>query len=164
MSNKVGSAVGSLGSAIGKGLIAGLAGTAAITISQMIEMKITKRKASSAPADAATKVLDVKAATLADKEKFSTEVHWAYGTSWGIARGLICLTGLKGIAASIVHYAAIHASAIVMETKLGIAPPISEWEPKTIAIDAMHHSVYAIAAGLVYDAIDYSDTDSLPSA
>ena len=39
--------------AIGKGLMAGAAGTLAITLSQMIEMKITKRKPSTAPADAA---------------------------------------------------------------------------------------------------------------
>ncbi len=38
-------AVGELGSVIGKGLIAGLAATAAITISQMIEMKITLKRA-----------------------------------------------------------------------------------------------------------------------
>jgi hypothetical protein len=40
----------SLASAIGIGMIAGLAGTLAITISQMIEMKITKRSMSKAPA------------------------------------------------------------------------------------------------------------------
>ncbi|MDB5009882.1 MAG: hypothetical protein JWQ06_671, partial [Mucilaginibacter sp.] len=42
-------ALGELGSAIGKGLLAGLAATAAMTLSQMIEMKITKREPSDAP-------------------------------------------------------------------------------------------------------------------
>jgi len=67
--------------AMGKGLMAGAAGTLAITLSQMIEMKITKRKPSEAPAKAAEKVLDVKPATEEDKSKLSQEVHWAYGTT-----------------------------------------------------------------------------------
>jgi hypothetical protein len=46
-------ALGELGNTIGKGLFAGLAATAAITISQMIEMKITKRE----PGDAPVKVV-----------------------------------------------------------------------------------------------------------
>ncbi len=53
-------ALGSLGAAIGKGILAGLAGTLAMTLSQMIEMKITKRKPSTAPADAVKKTLHIK--------------------------------------------------------------------------------------------------------
>lgn len=49
-----------VGAAIGTVLIAGLAGTLAISISQMIEMKITGSKASSSPAKAVEKVLDIK--------------------------------------------------------------------------------------------------------
>ncbi len=71
-----------IATAMGKGLMAGAAGTLAITLSQMIEMKITERRPSTAPADAAEKVLDVKPATEGDKQKFSQEVHWAYGTTW----------------------------------------------------------------------------------
>jgi hypothetical protein len=34
-------------------------------------------------------------------------------------------------------------------------PPsqLTEQEPKDIAIDVLHHAVYAITAGLVYDAL-----------
>jgi hypothetical protein len=35
-----------------------------------------------------------------------------------------------------------------------VAPPIYEEEPQAIAIDALHHAVYAITAGLTYDALD----------
>src|SRR3978361_1716474 len=97
--------LGELGSAIGKGLLAGLAATAAITISQIIEMKITKREPSEAPVKVAGEVTGIKPADDAQKEKVSQEIHWAYGTSWGIARGIIGLTGLKGLPASLVHFA-----------------------------------------------------------
>ncbi len=138
---------------IGKGLIAGAAGTLAITLSQMIEMKITKRKPSNAPAEAAQKVLDIKPATEEDKNKFSQEVHWTYGTSWGIPRGIMSLLGLKGLPATTLHFATIYASALLVPTELKVAPPLKEWQPKEFAVDALHHLVYAIAAGLVFDAI-----------
>jgi len=145
--------LGQLGAAIGKGLIAGFAGTIAITISQMIEMRITKRKASNAPAKAVEKTLHIEA-TPGNKEEFSNEVHWVYGTSWGVMRGLLSIAGIKGFTATSLHLASIWGTAVNIQPKLDIAPPLSEWEPKDIAIDILHHAVYAIAAGLVFDAID----------
>lgn len=145
--------VGKFGGAIGKGLIAGLVGTVAITASQMIEMKITKRKGSTAPADAARKALDIKPATEADKQKFSQEVHWTYGTLWGIARGLLSLAGVKRWTATTAHFAAVLGTAMIIEPALKVAPPVKEWSKEDILKDMLHHAVYAIAAGLVYDAI-----------
>src|SRR5690606_28601491 len=146
--------IGKFGSALGKGLLAGLAGTAAITISQMIEMKITGRKPSTAPANAATKVLDVKAINVEHKPKFSQEVHWAYGTSWGVTRGLLALSGLKGWAATAVHFGAVMGTAMIMTPALKVAPPVKEWGVGGVLKDALHHAVYAVAAGLFFDAIN----------
>jgi hypothetical protein len=146
--------LGELGSAIGKGLLAGLAGTAAITLSQMIEMKITKREPSDAPLKVVEDTAGAKPASEADKQKLSQEIHWSYGTAWGIARGLIGLTGLKGIPATLLHFGAIWGTELVMLPKHDAAKPVTEQEPKDIAIDALHHAVYAITAGVVYDALD----------
>jgi hypothetical protein len=146
--------LGEVGSAIGKGLLAGLAATAAITISQIIEMKITKREPSEAPVKVAGEVTGIKPADDAQKEKVSQEIHWAYGTSWGIARGIIGLTGLKGLPASLVHFAAIWGTSMIMLPTFKAAPPVTEEDAKTIATDGFHHAVYALTAGLVYDALD----------
>ncbi|HJP63104.1 MAG TPA: hypothetical protein VJ844_06655 [Mucilaginibacter sp.] len=145
---------GEIGGAIGKGLLAGLAGTVAITISQMIEMRITKRKPSEAAIKVAEQVTDVKPVADESKEKVLKEIHWTYGTCWGIARGLIGLTGLTGLAAIGTHFAAIWGTALVMLPSFGAGPKITEEEPKTIAIDVMHHAIYAIAAGCTYDTLD----------
>jgi hypothetical protein len=147
-------ALGELGSAIGKGLLAGLAATAAITISQMIEMKITGRKPSEAPVKVASETTGVKPVNEAQKEKVSQEIHWAYGTSWGVARGIIGLTGLKGIPAALAHFAAIWGTSMIMLPAFKAAPPVTEEDPQAIAIDGLHHAVYALTAGLVYDALD----------
>jgi hypothetical protein len=147
-------ALGELASAIGKGLLAGLAGTAAITLSQMIEMKITKRQASDAPVKVASEVTGAAPANDSQKEKLSNEIQYAYGTSWGVVRGLLGLAGLKGVPATLVHFGAIWATELIMLPKYDAAPPVNEQEPKSVAIDALHHAVYAIAAGLAYDALD----------
>ncbi len=151
--NDPGLILGHIASEVGKGLMAGAAGTLAITLSQMIEMKITKRKPSDEPADAAEKVLDIKPETPEDKKKFSQEVHWAYGTSWGVTRGILSLLGLKGLSATAIHFATIYSTALVMPTKLKVAPPLKQWTVKELAIDAMHHAVYVVVAGLVFDAL-----------
>jgi hypothetical protein len=135
-------------------VLAGLAGTAAITISQMIEMRITKRQPSEATVKVAQQVTEVKPVGEQAKEKVSQEIHWAYGTSWGIARGLLSLTGLRGVAAAAIHFAGVWSTALIMLPAYKAGPKITEEEPKAIAIDAMHHAVYAIAAGLAYDALD----------
>jgi hypothetical protein len=146
--------LGALGSAIGKGLLAGIAATAVMTLSQMIEMKITKRQASDAQVKVAEDTAGAKPATPQDKELLSQELHWSYGTAWGVARGLIGLTGLKGLPATLLHFGAVWGTALIMLPKHNAAKPINEQEPKDIAIDVLHHSVYAITAGLVYDALD----------
>ncbi|MGI4752074.1 MAG: hypothetical protein ACRYFB_15680 [Janthinobacterium lividum] len=153
MKNKSGLFLNELGTAIGIGIMAGIVGTAAITISQMIEMKADGRKPSTAPVDAVSKVLDMKPTDEENKAKVSQQIHWAYGTSWGVVRGLISLTGLKGWKATLVHFAAIWGTEMVMLPSLDIAPPATEEDAQTISIDGLHHVVYAVAAGLAFDAM-----------
>jgi hypothetical protein len=70
-SNNFSKSVGAFGGALGKGLIAGLVGTAAITLSQAIERKITGKPTSFAPGDAASKALDIEASKMEARKKIS---------------------------------------------------------------------------------------------
>jgi hypothetical protein len=88
--------VGDVATSVGKGLFAGGVGTAVMTISSTLEMKIRVRPGSSAPAEAAAKVLGVEPKGEAEEARFSNLVHWGYGTSWGAARGLIGTASLEG--------------------------------------------------------------------
>src|SRR5947199_3176934 len=70
-------------STIAKGLLAGFCGTAAMTLSATLEEKLRGREPSTAPADAAAKVLGIRAfESDAAKSRFSNAVHWSYGTAW----------------------------------------------------------------------------------
>lgn len=155
--HQIGSITGKLGSAIGRGLIAGLLGTAAITLSMKIERMISKKPTSFAPGDAASKALSIEASDREEWPKFSNEVHWTYGTIWGVGRGLLSLAGLKGWPATTIHFGAIYYTAITIEPDFEVAPPINEWSKKEIAVFALHHVVYTVVAGLVFDAINKNE-------
>jgi hypothetical protein len=149
---------GKIGSAIGRGLIAGLAGTAAITLSQWLENKINRKDLSFAPADAACKALGIEASEREQREKLSREVHWTYGTLWGVPLGLISLTGISKLPAAAIHFGAIFYTALTIQPDFEVSPPVQEWSKKKIAIDALHHAVYIAVAGLVFDAINKEST------
>src|SRR5215217_1944755 len=128
--------LGDVAADVGKGLFAGAIGTAAMTVSSTLEMKIRGRPASSAPADAAAKVLEVEPKGQKEEARFSNLVHWGYGTSWGAARGLIGAASLWGMRAGIAHFGAVWGAEQVMLPALGVAPPFWQWGATEAAIDA----------------------------
>ena len=155
--NHIAEVAGTFGCAVGKGLIAGAAGTATMSISQLIDMKLSGREPSSTPAKAAEKVLHVKPEKEEEENLLSREVHWAYGTSWGVLRGLLSAAGLKGWPATFAHFAAVWGSSLILLPRLGLSSPITKWKAPSINRDVLQHVVYAIAAGLIYHAIDKND-------
>jgi len=145
--------LGDTAAAVGKGLFAGAAGTAAMTVSSTLEAKLRDRGSSSAPADAAGKVLGVQPRDEAGEARFSNIVHWSYGTSWGAVRGLLHAAGVDGSAATALHFSAVWGGAQVMLPALDVAPPAWETPVQEVAIDALHHAVYAIATGVAFAAL-----------
>ncbi|MDT0641502.1 hypothetical protein RM553_01535 [Zunongwangia sp. F363] len=182
--SKVFSVLANAGGVLGKSLIAGFAGTVAITISQMIEMQITKRNMSNAPVIVGGKTLGVEPRKKAveekekansqedkasekvqqqvaqNKEKFSQIMHFGYGTGWGVFRGALDVAGLRGPIASAAHFGAIWGTAQVMLPTVAGSKPINKWPAGQIAIDVLHHSVYAFAAGAVYDGMRRAESTS----
>ena len=141
-----------LASSIGKGLVAGLAGTAAMTLSSTLEARLRHRQPSSAPARATAKALGIASFdNEIARARFNDLSHWGYGTGWGIMRGLLDAAGLPPRAATAAHGAAVWGSAQLALPALDIAPPAIFWAPREIAIDAFHHTVYAVATGIAYE-------------
>jgi hypothetical protein len=146
--------VDTLATAIGRGLVAGVAGTAAMTLSSTLEARLRGRAFSTAPARATAKVLGIQSfdSELA-QARWNDISHWGYGTGWGVLRGLLGASGLSPRAATVAHGAAIYGAAQVTLPALDIAPPAIFWGLDEVAIDAFHHAVYATATGLAYAAI-----------
>ena len=146
--------LGDVAAAFGKGMFAGAIGTVAMTASSTLEMKLQGRGASYAPAQAVCKALGIETVDEAAESRLMNLVHWGYGISWGSLRGLLSVAGLSGPKASAAHFATLWATEQVMLPALEIAPPITQWDAKTISIDTLHHSVYIVATGIAYAWLD----------
>jgi hypothetical protein len=145
---------GTLAAKIGRGLVAGAIGTAAMTVSSTLEQKLRGREASTAPADAAAKVLGIEGfCDDAAKSRFSNVVHWVYGSTWGVPRALLDAAGLSPAAATAAHGAALWGSEQVMLPALGVSPPLWEWGVEEVAIDSIHHVAYTVATSIAYEAL-----------
>jgi len=137
--------------ALGRGLVAGLLGTAAMTISSTAEAKLSGRGASTTPARAAGKVAGVVARDEAGEQRFNTVAHWGYGTAWGIFRSALDVAGLRGPLASLVHLVAVLGAEQAMLPALGVAKPTLAYGLTATGTDTLHHAVYAGASGVAYD-------------
>jgi hypothetical protein len=110
--------VGQVAADAGVGLVAGVAGTVAMTVSSTVEMRLRGRQASNAPADAAGKVFGVRPVDERAKAHVSQLVHCGYGIAWGAVRGMLAGLGLPAAPAtgrarkSVVRHRADHASSV----------------------------------------------------
>jgi hypothetical protein len=154
----MGTSIGDVASDFGKGLFAGLAGTAAMTVSSTAEMKLSGRGASETPAQAAEKVLDVEPNDEDSEARFSNLVHWGYGTGWGGVRGLLASAGLSGPTATVAHLALVWGAEQVVLPALNVSAPVFKYGGKATATDLLHHVVYATATGLAYSYLERSQS------
>lgn len=143
--------VGDLAATAGRGALAGLLGTALMTISSTVEMKLRGREPSTVPAKAAGRLLGVQPRDPRGARRFTNYVHWTYGMAWG-AVGAAIHQGLDEEAATAAHLAAVWGTELVALPQLAVTPPVRDWGGKEIAIDLFHHVVYAVgvAAALRY--------------
>jgi hypothetical protein len=142
---------------MGKGILAGLAGTAAMTAAQMVDQRLTGGERSDAPVEAMEKVLRVEPKDEQGEQRLSNITHWAYGTGWGVPRAALGAVGMPAPVATVLHFGLLWGGALVMLPALRLAPPASEWERNELTKDAMFHLLYVAAAGLAYQLLDRRD-------
>jgi hypothetical protein len=146
--------MGELAGAAGRGMVAGVAGTAAITASMTLESKLRHKPEPTAAGEAAERILGIKPAGEPERLRLSRVVHWMYGTGWGAVRGVLAEAGLSERPATAIHYAAISLTAMVVPPALGVMPPPTELPPKEVGLSALHHLAYALAAAAAWRALD----------
>ncbi len=142
--------IGDVAADIGLGLVAGAAGTAAMTATSTLAHRIRGKEPSTAPAEAVEKVVRVRPADEQAERRLGTAAHVAYGVGWGIPRGLLAAAGVAAIPASVLHFALVWGAGLTMLPGLDIAPPPNRWGLGELALDATHHVVYAAAAGAAF--------------
>jgi hypothetical protein len=136
---------------VGRGVVAGVAGTAVMTAFQkFIEMPITGREESYAPANFAAKMLPIEPKDQQERQRLNWATHFALGAMWGTAFGLAGRAGLHGQKAVATVFATVYTGDVLLNTALGLYQP-SSWSGRDVAIDVIDKLVQAEATGAIFD-------------
>ena len=138
-------------SGLGRGVVAGLAGTAVMSgFQRFVEMPLTGRQESFAPANFAEKVLPIRPRRGEARRQLNEVTHFALGAAVGVARAVAERAGLRGQRATLTAFAAMYTGDLLLNTALGLYRP-SEWSGRDWAIDLVDKFVQAEATGLVFE-------------
>lgn len=142
----------SLPTTIGRGALSGLAGGVVMTAFQrLVEMPLTGRDESYAPADLIMKLLPIAPKRKQDRRRLNYAAHFGVGVAWGVGHGLIARrAGLRGQAAVAAVFGAIYSGDVIANTALGLTKPW-KWSRQDLAIDVVDKLILAEVAGVAFD-------------
>lgn len=136
---------------IGRGVVAGVAGTAVMTAFQkFLEMPVTGRDDSYAPANFAERILPIHPSTDAGRKRLNYVTHFGLGAMWGTAYGVAALAGLRGQRAANTVFATVYTGDVLLNTALGLYKP-TQWSAQDWVIDVVDKYVQAQATGVIFD-------------
>ena len=144
---------------IGRGLAAGVVGTAAMTAYQLavakaqgkpLQTPVPHRWADApAPAQAAKKIADRvgqgRRFTREDVPLLTNAMHWLYGVGWGVVFG-IAAGGDDPVVEGLAFGTAVWVSSYAELVPLGIYRPPWKYPPQELALDLSYHLVFGLAA------------------
>ncbi len=143
----------SAASFLGRGVVAGIAGTVVMTAFQrLVEMPLTHREDSYAPADFAQKVLRIAPKSAQGRRRLNETTHLALGTLWGSAYGVAARRGLRGQRAVNVVFAVVYSGDVLLNTALGLYRP-QDWSAREWTIDLVDKYVQAAATGAFFERV-----------
>ncbi|MEX2210351.1 MAG: DUF1440 domain-containing protein [Gaiellaceae bacterium] len=149
--------------AVAAGLLAGLAGTAAMTAYQELLSSGDSEKEKSwedapAPAQVARRLLKGVFRQDISVEKIpllTNVVHWTYGTAWGVVYGLVQGTvRANPVLHGLLFGSGVWAMSYVQLVPMGLYEPPWEYPAKTIAKDVSYHLVYGLGVATAYETVD----------
>lgn len=136
------------------GLLAGLAGTTAMTATTWCERRLRPGldhpvdfDVSGAPVQAASRVLHLSPRTAAERRALFALVHWGYGSLVGVAHTALRRRLAPEPLATAVFYGGVQTMAFVLLPALGGTPPPWAWRRDVLASSLAQHAVYAAATG-----------------
>ena len=145
---------------VGRGIAAGVAGTAVMTAFQkLIEMPLTGRQESHAPARFAQKVLPVQAETGQELQRLNWVTHFGLGLMWGSAYGVAAHAGLRGQKAVAAVFGTVYTGDVLLNVALGLYRPRT-WSSQDWAVDIIDKLVQAQATGAIFDHLLGPDADA----
>jgi hypothetical protein len=141
-----------------RGLLAGTAGTAAMSVSEWAH--VAARPGAGAPVDfdvsehvvlAAGRILRLRPRSRAGRLGLFVLTHVGYGTAFGLVRELLEVAPLSPRLRTAVFFAATESLALSMFPVLGGTPPPWRWSAEQLTASVVQHAVYAVGVSAVRD-------------
>ena len=134
-----------------RGLVAGLAGVAAMTVAEKIEQRLTGRPNSYVPAHTLQRLLRLPERPDSERLGLNWAMHWGQGALLGAARGLMARRGLRGPVGSFLFMNLRLLNDQSLENATGAGAPPWTWPVDEQVIDLLHKGIYAFVTGAVAD-------------
>ena len=137
-------------------LIAGFLGTVLMTISQYIEIFITKRQVSNSPAMAFSKVFKIDFNKLSGKAKtiLTYAVHFGYGTIWALAVYVLYLMGIQNmVVLTIIYFSIIVVQGWIIIPLTGVGPMFWKLGVNSILIDSFQKFILTFSTVFIFLAL-----------
>lgn len=166
----IGGRVGQIAGDLGRGFVAGMAGTLAITTASTVDSYATEalrarregRKASLGLANAiinpwsfsagvVSKIFGITPTDSAHERRLSVMAHWEYGSTWGLSLPLIYAVGIRGPAAVGTVLAGQLTAEMLVMPRFELFPPPTQWGKQAIVSSVYQHAIYAVAAVSAYE-------------
>lgn len=133
------------------GLVAGLAGVAAMTLAEKLEQLLTKRPNSYVPAHTLERLLGLPHKPDSQRLALNWAMHWGQGIVFGIVRGLMAQHGVRGPVGSFLFMNLRLLNDQTLENATGVGTLPWTWPQDEQIIDLVHKGIYAFTAGVVAD-------------
>lgn len=135
----------------GYGILAGLAGTAAMTLGEKLEQTLTDRPNSYLPAETLGRLLGKTPGSSSGNLGLNWSMHWGQGILLGLVRGVMAESGVRGPVGSFLFMNLRLLNDQTLENATGAGAPPWTWPVDEQVIDLIHKGVYAFVAGAVAD-------------
>jgi hypothetical protein len=134
-----------------RGLVAGAAGVAAMTLAEKLEQAFTGRPNSYVPAHTLERLTGLPARPDDERLWLNWAMHWGQGIALGAVRALMAERGVRGPVGSFLHLNLRLLNDQLLENATGVGAPPWTWPVGEQAVDLLHKAVYAFATGAVAD-------------
>ena len=134
-----------------RGLVAGLAGVAVMTMAEKAEQLLTGRPSSFVPAHTLERLLRLPNKPDQQRLWLNWAMHWGQGILLGALRALMAQRGVRGPMGSFVFMNLRLLNDQLLENATGVGAPPWTWPVDEQVIDLLHKAVYAFTTGLVAD-------------
>jgi hypothetical protein len=132
-------------------MVAGLAGTAAMTLAEKLEQSVTGRPNSYVPAHTLERLLGLPHRPDSERLALNWAMHWGQGILLGAIRGLMAERGVRGPVGSFLFTNLRLLNDQTLENATGVGAPPWTWPADEQVLDLTHKAIYGFVTGAVAD-------------